>query len=70
MTTWTSACVVLGRPQRPSPRAGPARHRRVFALRQVKPEALTVLQESARGYQLLVSDGLCDGGALVFTVAR
>ena len=39
--------------------------------KEVKPEALTVLQESARGYQLLVlSDGLCDGGALVFTVAR
>jgi hypothetical protein len=36
---------------------------------KVKPEALTVLQ-GARGYQLLVSDRLCDGGALVFTVAR
>jgi hypothetical protein len=39
--------------------------------KEVKPEALTVLQETARGYQLLVlSDGLCDGGALVFTVGR
>ena len=39
--------------------------------KEVKPEALTVLQETAKGYQLLVlSDGLCDGGALVFTVGR
>lgn len=39
--------------------------------KEIKPEALTVLQETAKGYQLLVlSDGLCDGGALGFTVGR
>ena len=38
---------------------------------EVKPEAITVLQETALGYRLMVlSDGLCDGGALLFTVAR
>jgi hypothetical protein len=38
---------------------------------EIKPEALTVLQESPTGYQLLVlSDGLCDGGPLVFTLAK
>ena len=39
--------------------------------KEVKPEGLTVLQETALGYRLMVlSDGLCDGGALLFTVAR
>ena len=39
--------------------------------KEVKFEAITVLQETAKGYQLLVlSDGLCDGGALRFTVLR
>ncbi|MBC7548705.1 MAG: DUF3616 domain-containing protein [Polaromonas sp.] len=39
--------------------------------KEIKLEALTVLQETAFGYQVLVlSDGLCDGGALVFTVGR
>ena len=39
--------------------------------KEVKPEALTVLQETAKSYQLLVlSDGLCDGGALMFRVGR
>ena len=38
---------------------------------ELKPEALTVLQETAQGYRVMVlSDGLCDGGALTFTVAR
>jgi hypothetical protein len=38
---------------------------------EIKPEALTVLQESPTAYQLLVlSDGLCDGGPLVFTLAK
>jgi hypothetical protein len=39
--------------------------------KEIKPEALTVLDESATGYRLLVlSDGLCDGGPLVFDVRR
>jgi hypothetical protein len=39
--------------------------------KEIKPEALNVLQETAKGYQLLVlSDGLCDGGALGFMVGR
>lgn len=38
---------------------------------ELKPEALTVLQESPQHYQVLVlSDGMCDGGALPFTVPR
>lgn len=38
---------------------------------EIKPEAMTVLQESARGFKLLVlSDGMCDGGAMVFDIAR
>ena len=38
---------------------------------ELKPEALTVLQETAQGYRVMVlSDGLCDGGALVMTVPR
>jgi hypothetical protein len=38
---------------------------------ELKPEALTVLQESPKHYQVLVlSDGMCDGGALPFTVPR
>jgi len=37
----------------------------------LKPEAITVLEESPNAYKLLVlSDGMCDGGPLVFTVAR
>ncbi len=36
-----------------------------------KPEAVTVLDETPQAYQLLVlSDGMCDGGAMTFTVAR
>lgn len=39
--------------------------------KEVKPEAVTVLQSDAKRYQLLVlSDGLCDGGARVFEVPR
>ena len=39
--------------------------------KEIKPEALTVLRETARGYAVLVlSDGLCDGGALTFTLPR
>lgn len=38
---------------------------------QIKPEAFTVLEETAQAYQLLVlSDGLCDGGPLSFTIPR
>jgi hypothetical protein len=37
----------------------------------LKPEALTVLKESTQSYQVLVlSDGMCDGGPLVFDVPR
>lgn len=36
-----------------------------------KPEAMTVLSANSTSYRLLVlSDGLCDGGALSFTVPR
>lgn len=38
---------------------------------QIKPEALAVLGETPQAYHLLVlSDGLCDGGPLTFTVPR
>lgn len=38
---------------------------------QIKPEALSVLAETPQGYQLLVlSDGLCDGGPLLFKVSK
>ncbi len=37
----------------------------------VKPEALAVVGGDARHYRVLVlSDGMCDGGPLVFTVPR
>ena len=37
----------------------------------LKPESLTVLEETPRSWRLLVlSDGMCDGGALEFNVAR
>ena len=36
-----------------------------------KPEAMAVLDETTQAYQLLVlSDGMCDGGAMTFNVAR
>lgn len=39
--------------------------------KELKPEAITVLEETPAAYKLLVlSDGLCDGGPLAFTVAR
>jgi hypothetical protein len=38
---------------------------------QTKPEALTVLEETPQAYKLLVlSDGMCDGGPLAFTIPR
>ena len=38
---------------------------------ELKPEAITVLEETAQTYKLLVlSDGMCDGGAMAFTIAR
>ena len=38
---------------------------------ELKAEAITVLQETPQTYKLLVlSDGMCDGGPLAFTVAR
>ena len=37
----------------------------------LKPEAITVLEEAPKAYKLLVlSDGMCDGGAMVFTIPR
>ena len=39
--------------------------------KELKPEAMTLLEETATAYKLLVlSDGLCDGGPLTFTVPR
>ena len=39
--------------------------------KELKPEAMTVLEETPATYKLLVlSDGMCDGGPLVFTLAR
>lgn len=39
--------------------------------KEIKPEALTVLAETPQAYRVLVlSDGMCDGGAMEFTVAR
>lgn len=39
--------------------------------KETKPEALTVLAESPTAYRVLVlSDGMCDGGPLVFDIAR
>lgn len=39
--------------------------------RTLKPESLAVLEETPRAWRLLVlSDGMCDGGALEFNVAR
>jgi hypothetical protein len=39
--------------------------------KELKPEAMTVLEETPAAYKLLVlSDGLCDGGPLAFTIAR
>lgn len=38
---------------------------------QRKPEAITVLGETPKAYNLLIlSDGMCDGGAMTFTVNR
>ena len=38
---------------------------------ELKPEAITVLEETPQAYKLLVlSDGMCDGGPLAFTIAR
>ncbi|MGV8804655.1 MAG: DUF3616 domain-containing protein [Polaromonas sp.] len=39
--------------------------------KEIKPEAVTVLDETPAAYRLLVlSDGLCDGGPMTFTVPR
>ena len=38
---------------------------------ELKPEALTVLADTEHSYRVLVlSDGMCDGGPLAFTVPR
>jgi hypothetical protein len=40
-------------------------------VKEIKPEAITVLNESPTTYKVLVlSDGVCDGGPLVFDVPR
>jgi len=37
----------------------------------IKPEAITVLAETPRGYEVLIlSDGMCDGGPLLFQIPR
>ena len=39
--------------------------------KELKPEAITVLEEGQRSFRVLVlSDGMCDGGPLEFTVLR
>ncbi|MEO7401661.1 MAG: hypothetical protein ABIV07_13010, partial [Polaromonas sp.] len=39
--------------------------------KELKPEAMTVLEETPAAYKLLLlSDGMCDGGPLTFTVPR
>jgi hypothetical protein len=39
--------------------------------KELKPEAMTVLEETPAAYKLLVlSDGMCDGGPLAFTLPR
>lgn len=39
--------------------------------KELKPESITLLAETPKAYQLLVlSDGMCDGGPLAFTVPR
>lgn len=39
--------------------------------KELKPEAMTVLEETPAAYKLLVlSDGMCNGGPLAFTLAR
>ena len=39
--------------------------------KELKPEAITVLAETPKAYQVLVlSDGMCDGGPLAFTLPR
>jgi Protein of unknown function (DUF3616) len=38
---------------------------------ELKPEAIAILDESSAGYRILVlSDGVCDGGALVFDLKK
>ena len=42
-----------------------------FCDAEIKPEALTVLSDTPAGYQVLVlSDGLCDGGPLLFKLKK
>ncbi|OQW89220.1 MAG: hypothetical protein BWK72_04530 [Rhodoferax ferrireducens] len=42
-----------------------------FCDAEIKPEGLTVLAETPQDYQVLVlSDGLCDGGPLLFKVSK
>ena len=39
--------------------------------KEIKPEGIALLEETPQHYQLLVlSDGMCDGGALLFKIAR
>jgi hypothetical protein len=39
--------------------------------KEIKPEAITVLKETPSSFEvLLLSDGMCDGGPLAFTVPK
>ena len=39
--------------------------------KETKPEAITVLKETPSSYEVLVlSDGMCEGGPLAFTVPK
>ena len=39
--------------------------------KEIKPEGIAVLEETPQHFQILVlSDGMCDGGALLFKIAR
>ena len=39
--------------------------------KELKPEAITILEETPRRYRVVVlSDGVCDGGPLVFDLPR
>jgi hypothetical protein len=72
--------VLLWNDQAPAGTAAPPRTLATLDLRsmdlracdkEIKPEAITVLQESPQALQLLVlSDGLCDGGAMVFDIPK
>ena len=72
---WWDGKSAAATPGTGAPRALATLDLRQVALRkcdkQLKPEAMTLLDESADSWTLLVlSDGLCDGGPLTFKVPR